>query len=318
MIRNEFTIEIANYDADFAQLRAVRDPVFVLEQQVPSEIELDELDPRCRHVLARDEQGRAIGTGRLTPQAKIGRMAVLSEWRGRGVGEAMLQTLVDLARSQGFAIVELHAQVDAIGFYERYAFECVGPEFVEAGIRHRTMRRTLDPFPEVTRAALAPAPDSIEVSIDSLTQAHELALQLVAQGRRNLWLYSRDLEPLLYGSPAMLEAIKRFAIEARGGELRILLQDPDAPLREGHGLIPLAQRLSSRIAIRVPQEEQDLQYAGAFLLDDSGGYLFRPIGSRFEGTGNRHAPGRQRQLRDYFDQIWERSLPDPRLRQIHL
>lgn len=318
MIDADFHVEIADYVSDFSALRAVRDAVFVQEQGVPVELELDQFDPRCRHVLARDAEGRPIGTGRLSPQGRIGRMAVLRDWRGRGVGAALLQTLVDLARSLGFPIVELHAQVDAIGFYEHHAFECIGPEFVEAGIRHRGMRRTLDPFPEVPRAPLPPAQDSEELSLDSQAQTEALALQLVARAKRNLWLYSRDLEPKLYATAGMIEAFKRFALQARGGELRVLLHDPDAVMRDGHPLVTLAHRLPSRIALRVPQEEPDLQYAGAFLLNDTGGYLWRPVASRFEGTGNLHAPGKQRQLREYFVQVWERSLPDPRLRQLHL
>jgi predicted GNAT family N-acyltransferase len=318
MINNDFQVEIAHYETDFADLRAIREPVFVVEQQVPAEIELDEIDPRCRHVLARDPDGRPIGTGRLTPQRTIGRLAVLPEWRGRGVGEALLQALVDLARSLGYPEIELHSQVSAIGFYEKFAFECIGDEYLEAGIRHRNMRRTLDPFPEVTRAALAPRPQSNEVAIDSLEAAHGIALQIVAQARRQVWLYSRDLDVKLYGTPAMLEAIKRFAIESRGGQLRILLQDPAAALRDTHPLIPLVQRLSSTLLVRVPEVEQDLQYAGAFLLADRGGYLLRPIGSRYEGTADLYSPGRQRQLREYFEQVWERSLPSPELRPVHI
>ena len=318
MIRSDFSVEHANYETDLPALRAVREPVFVVEQQVPEEIELDELDPRCRHVLARDEAGRPIGTGRLTPQRTIGRLAVLPEWRGRGVGEALLQSLVDLARSLGYVQVELHSQVSAIGFYERYAFERIGEEYLEAGIRHLTMRRVLDPFPEITRAALAPRPVSQEVAIDSLARAQELALQIVTEGRRKLWIYTRDLDFKLYGAPAMLEALKRFAIESRGGELRILLHDAGAPLRDQHPLLPLVQRLSSSMRIRVPEAEQDLQYPGAFLLNDRGGYLQRPIGSRYDGTADLYAPGRQRQLREYFDQVWERSAPSPELRPVHI
>lgn len=318
MIRTDFTIEIAHYDIDLPDLRVVREQVFVVEQQVPPEIELDELDPLCRHALARDLEGKPIGTGRLTPQHSIGRLSVLQEWRGHGVGEALLQTLVDLARSLGYPVIQLHAQVSAIGFYEKFAFECVGGEYLEAGILHRNMRRVLDPFPEVTRAALAPRPESREVVIESLAQAQDIALKIASQARRRLWLYSRDLDPYLYATSAMLEALKRFAIESRGGELRILLQDPTSPLRNNHPLIPLAQRLSSSILIRVPEFEQDLQYPAAFLIDDRGGYLMRPLGSRYEGTANLYAPGRQRQLREYFEQVWERSLPDPGLRPVHI
>ena len=68
----------------------------------------------------------------------------------------------------------------------------------------------------------------------------------------------------------------------------------------------------------MPQEEADLQYPAAFLIDDRGGYLMRPLATRWEGTANLYAPGRQRQLREYFEQVWERSLPSPELRPVHI
>lgn len=313
-----FHVEIASYEQDYDALRAVREPVFILEQQVPEEIERDQLDPQCRHVIARDGAGHPIGTGRLTPQRTIGRLAVLPDWRGKGVGAALLQTLVDLARSLGYPQIELHAQVDAIGFYENYAFQTVGEEYLEAGIRHRTMRRTLDPFPEITRATLAAKPQSREVAVESLGEARAVVLDILRQARKSLWIYTRDFDSVLLGTPDALEAIKRFAITSRGGQVRILLQDPSLALREKHPLIGLMQRLSSSITARVPHEETDLQYPAAFLLADRGGYYFRPIGSRFEGSANLHAPGRQHQLRDYFEQVWERSLPSPELRPLHI
>lgn len=319
MIRNDFLIEIADFEHDLADLRAVREPVFVVEQQVPIELEWDALDPHSRHVLARDAEGRPIGTGRLTPEHKIGRMAVLQAWRGRGVGDAMLQTLVDLARSIGYPRVTLHAQVSAIGFYEKFGFVAYGEEYDEAGIRHRSM--ALDLAPASAAPARAIPPRNVHaglVEIESLEQARGLALQLVAQARRRLWLYTRDLDALLYATPDMLQAIKAFAIGNREAQVRVLLHDPTGPVRDGHGLIALAHRLPSRISMRVIEEEPDTQYAGAFLLDDTGGYLFRPLGSRFEGTADLHGPGRQRQLRDYFEQVWERAVPSPELRAISL
>jgi predicted GNAT family N-acyltransferase len=88
--------------------------------------------PRCRR--------RAIGTGRLLPDGHIGRMAVLADWRGKGVGRALLERLLEEARLQSCALA-LHAQTHASGFYRRFGFVEEGPEFMEAGIPHRTMVR---------------------------------------------------------------------------------------------------------------------------------------------------------------------------------
>ncbi|MEO6154384.1 MAG: GNAT family N-acetyltransferase, partial [Thermomonas sp.] len=85
-----------------AELRAVRDEVFVGEQNVPVELEHDALDPLCTHVIARLLDGTPVGTGRLTPERHIGRMAVRAPWRGRGIGDALLLALVEQARLRGW------------------------------------------------------------------------------------------------------------------------------------------------------------------------------------------------------------------------
>jgi predicted GNAT family N-acyltransferase len=122
---------------------AIREAVFVAEQGVPAEIELDEWDERCDHALAVDARGRAIGTGRLLRDGHIGRLAVLREHRGRGVGAAILEALIERARQRGMRRVVLNAQTHAAGFYARFGFAVSGDEFVEAGIPHVEMARAL-------------------------------------------------------------------------------------------------------------------------------------------------------------------------------
>jgi len=121
----------------------IRLAVFVVEQRVPAELEMDARDADCLHALAFDD-GRAVGTGRLLPDGHIGRMAVLKEARSRGVGGAILERLVEEARRRGMARVALSAQTHALGFYRRHGFSAVGPVFDEAGIPHQEMRRALN------------------------------------------------------------------------------------------------------------------------------------------------------------------------------
>ncbi len=124
---------------------AVRRLVFQDEQRVPLELEFDADDDRALHMIAK--AGHAvIGTGRLVlhPEyAKIGRMAVVREWRRHGVGRALLHALLAEAVRSGARRAVLHAQVRAIGFYERSGFTATGDEFDEAGIPHRRMERGL-------------------------------------------------------------------------------------------------------------------------------------------------------------------------------
>ena len=138
----EFGIEAGAWSELGKEARQVRDAVFVDEQKVPRDIEWDEHDAVSRHVIARDSDGGAIGTGRLLADGHIGRMAVLADWRGKGVGRALLERLLEEARLQGHAHLALHAQTQASGFYRRFGFVEEGPEFMEAGIPHRTMVRS--------------------------------------------------------------------------------------------------------------------------------------------------------------------------------
>jgi len=133
---------VTSWGLDRPLLQQVRRQVFIVEQQVPEEEEWDEDDPVSLHVLATRNR-EPVGTGRLTPAGKIGRMAVLSEVRGRGVGSQVLHRLVGEALHRGLLELRLNAQVHAIPFYERHGFSAEGPVFMEAGIPHRSMRRVL-------------------------------------------------------------------------------------------------------------------------------------------------------------------------------
>lgn len=136
-------IELCGWEKAREEASRIRFAVFVDEQGVPAEIEMDEHDANCVHALARGEDGRAVATGRLLPDGHIGRMAVAKTHRGSGVGSRILQALIEAARSRGDREVVLSAQTHATGFYRRHGFVAEGEEYEEAGIAHLTMRRRL-------------------------------------------------------------------------------------------------------------------------------------------------------------------------------
>ncbi len=138
-----FRVRVVAWDDAGDKLRAVRLAVFVVEQNIPEELEWDAFDAPSVHAIAEDAHGAPIGCGRLLPDGHIGRMAVISDWRGRGVGAALLVRLIELARERGDERVLLNAQTQAMPFYARYGFAPVGAEFEEAGIPHWTMERVL-------------------------------------------------------------------------------------------------------------------------------------------------------------------------------
>jgi predicted GNAT family N-acyltransferase len=132
-----------SWDEARRQARPIRLAVFVEEQSVPVEVEWDKHDTTSVHALAYSDAGQAIATGRLLPDGHIGRMAVLKDWRGKGVGGALLERLIAAARARGDKEIELFAQTHARDFYRRYGFVESGAVFEEAGIPHQAMRRML-------------------------------------------------------------------------------------------------------------------------------------------------------------------------------
>jgi predicted GNAT family N-acyltransferase len=314
MIPDDFRVEPASWEADLDDLRAVREQVFLIEQNVAPEDEWDALDAKSRHAIARDRDGRPIGTGRLTPEHTIGRVAVLAGWRGKGVGEAVMRLLLEQAQALGYPAIELHAQTHAIPFYTRLGFEAYGDEFDECGIAHRMMRRDLEPAAGRSSAPLPPPAAARILTADDRSQAQEAVAALLADAQHELAIYTRDLDPGLLDTPAALEALKRIALSGRRARIRIVVHEPAKALADGHRLIALAQRLPSAIALRTPEDERDLQYPSAFLINDRRGYLFRKLASRPEGEGSTYAPGRHAQLGDFFEQVWERSVPSAELR----
>ena len=293
MVTRSFHVEAIDYATGLAELRAVRETVFVQEQQVPLEEEWDALDPLCRHVIARDEAGAPIGTGRLTPERRIGRMAVLADWRGQGIGVAMLAALMAEARALGWPVVSLNAQVSAEAFYARQGFIPEGERFMEAGIAHQSMRRAL----------------AGPTAVENLAGAIAATTAVVTQARRHLRIYSRELDPGLLDNTVVLGALRRFSTRHSGGEIRILLQDAATAQHALAPLLALAQRLPSVFAFREVREPVDKAYASAFIANDASGYYFRTLGHRFEGETDLEGAGRARQLREEFGRFWERARP---------
>ena len=157
----QFNVREATWAQDQSVLSNLRKVVFIIEQNVPQEEEWDGNDEDSWHWLATDDEDRPIGTARLLPLGQIGRMAVIQEYRGLKVGQALLEAAVEKARRLGFESVYLNAQSHALGFYERSGFVTEGEEFMEAGIPHQRMSQILKPLQDQQQRKLrtGDAPD---------------------------------------------------------------------------------------------------------------------------------------------------------------
>lgn len=131
-------INIADWSTQKEALAQIRKQVFIIEQNVPEELEWDEHDQSSKHYLA-TINGQAVATARLKPDGQLGRMAVLAPHRNQGIGSKLLEFILLDARKQNYQQLYLHAQLDAIAFYEKQNFIAQGDVFYEANIPHREM-----------------------------------------------------------------------------------------------------------------------------------------------------------------------------------
>ena len=135
-------IELLDWEKAQPVAGPIRFAAFV-EEQGATGIELDDEDPKCVHAVAFDGDGKAVGTGRLLPDGRIGRMAVKQEWRRQGVGAELLKALIEAARQKGHKEITLSSQLQAAEFYREQGFEAEGKVYQEAGILHQLMRKKL-------------------------------------------------------------------------------------------------------------------------------------------------------------------------------
>jgi len=141
-----WNIRQTDWKNDQLSIKSVRENVFVIEQSIPEELEWDEHDKTARHLLAIDTDAHPIGTARLTmlgEQSQIGRLAVLKNWRGIGIGRSLLEEMVRLAIEEKLSSISLNAQVRVMSFYKSFGFSSVGNEFLEADIPHQKMVKLL-------------------------------------------------------------------------------------------------------------------------------------------------------------------------------
>jgi len=142
-VAERLRIELGDWESMRARAVPVRYTVFVEEQKVPAEIELDEFDASSLHALAFGADGRVLGTGRLLPDGHIGRMAVLRQARGAGVGSALLDFVERKARTEGVRKLVIDSSMTAVSFYERKGYRSTGQQVDKSFGRTVTMEKDL-------------------------------------------------------------------------------------------------------------------------------------------------------------------------------
>lgn len=301
---SDFKVRLADWERDEPALREVRTSVFVKEQAVSEREEWDGLDAECTHAVAENAAQGVFGTGRLHPSGKIGRMAVLPEWRGQGVGAAILRRLLEEATNRGLESVYLHAQVQVLGFYSRFGFVAEGEEFEEANIPHRLMRLRL-PRGGTGLAAAGEQTGTRRVLSGKREFAAAVA-DVAAVAARSLAIFTPDLEHGIYDTKPFLETVKRLVLSRSHARIRVLVSDPDRVQLSVNRFLHVGRRLSTFIEFRRLAESFQ-ERSDTFLVADNAALVYRARADRWEGVADTREPRMARRYLGEFDQMWQHS-----------
>ena len=300
------TVNAVDYSRQAAVLHAIRQAVFVDGQGIDPALERDLADATAVHVLAVAADGQCAGTGRLVLDAdgqrgRIGRMAVLPEWRGQGIGAAMLHELEQQARARGVSRLDLHAQLPALPLYLRAGWLPCGPGFDEAGLAHLPLHKRLD-GPMAVHGELA---------------AQAALATLITHTGRQLRLLAPLLDPGLLDAPMVLDSLRALSARRQPVQVQILVDDPAAIVRCGGAVLALLQRRPSLFSIRQRSLDHTAS-ANALAINDRGHWLLRPSAASPEGqAGLPWRPLAQR-ITQAFEQDWANAADCPELRPLRL
>jgi predicted GNAT family N-acyltransferase len=308
-------------------LKGIREAVFIKEQHVPRDVEFDGEDDVARHFLAINEAGQRIGCGRLLPSGQIGRMAVLKQYRGQGIGGQILEATIAAAIELGLRRVFLHAQQVAVAFYRKAGFLPEGGTFMEGGIVHQGMALVLPipfeaeedlPKPEIRPQPAPPEAEAAELKqFTSEADCIEGLAEALGWARRTMRIYSQELDHNFFDRDDVIDALSTFVRRGPPARLLILIHSSSAIISRGHRLLELARRLDSKVEIRaVPSELADDGHS--CVVTDEQGYFLMPDHREYQGLANRYDPVQASRLAERFDYLWQRSEPDPELRVLRL
>jgi len=305
-------------------VRDIRQRVFIEEQGVPPELEWDATDEIADHFLALLPGNIPAGVARLysglDETAHIGRMAVLPEHRGKGIGKALLHQVMREAAGQ-FREIRLSAQAHAIPFYRKAGFHVCSDVYDDAGIPHHDMR-CLAPalatgvLPQ-REAPLVLGQDEQLWQFDDPDSLLDLMDSLAGQARQRLWLYDQLLEHELYNRDRFRQLLLTLARRHRMSEIRLLIHDDKPLVRRRHQLVELMRRMPSKISLKLIDDQNALEQQ-PFLLVDREGALWRQDFTKPKGFAGFCEAGRVRRLAENYQRMWDVARPSLELRELAL
>ncbi|MEQ6885123.1 GNAT family N-acetyltransferase [Salicola sp. Rm-C-2C1-2] len=303
---------------------SLRRRVFTAEQQVPEELEWDDVDASAVHYLVHDDDDEPIATARLYETAAgwggIGRMAVSARARSEGVGTRLLSRMLEDGLTSWNRFT-LSAQEPAVDFYRRLGFYVVSDRYMDAGIPHRRMNCTAPSLvtqqQAETRCPFLLASDTTSWQLSANGDQLEALLAMAEQATRRLWIYDTTLSHTLYDDSTLQQAVSQLARRSRHSDIRFLIHDDTPLVKRRHSLVQLMRRLPSRTALRLVNTSYSHGTRPVILVDDSG-VISRHDFDSAEGFANASAPRRLRPFVQEFERAWEYGFSSLELRELPL
>ncbi len=303
-------VELASFGVDGEQIAMFRQAQLTPEQC--DLLQADGIDNKAIHAIAK-QNGRLIVAARMTTNGQI--TAVCGD-AAPEVWQSTLQALIDNARERKLRSVAIDAHGIPEPLLRALQF---APE--QTANESSLWRRQFEiPAPIVRsvdlQAQTMPAPQSELFGGKTRDACRAATLKILAHCKRDLAIYTRDLDPAILDQADAIEALRQIALRSKAS-IRVLVQDTARAVQVDHRLIELVRRLPSVMSIRKPQHD-DLQFTGAFIATDQHSYLERQNADAFECEGDLHHIGRHGQLLRYFNEVWERSEPASELRRLSI
>jgi GNAT superfamily N-acetyltransferase len=304
------------------QLRQIRQRVFVEELGDTASTQWDGLDAAATQFIALNEAGVPLGTARLLRNGQIGRVAVLPEYRRRGIGQQLLEAVVAHAIELGLSRVWVHAPGHLQRFFHASEFRGSPGDnpaaFIEMSLELPIPYAETAAPTEVVNPPSEPTAlrESRLMTFDSENDCREAVAHLVADARRTIVLHSPSLAAELFASGPCLEPFRQFA-RRRRTRLRILVEDARAIAATGHPLLELARRLPTKVHMRRWPDDHTPSRRDYVVVDEEAVWI-RPDADAFVGWANPHDRVEARRLLEEFNWLFERSIDDPEFRLLSL
>ncbi|MEH6556828.1 MAG: GNAT family N-acetyltransferase [Oceanicoccus sp.] len=302
----KLTIECTDWTESNHLLTAVRTTVFVDEQKVPVEVELDEFDQTAQHWLA-SFGDIPVGTCRMLADGHIGRLAVLKDYRNLDIGKQLLTAAIEEARKNKLFEVYLYAQTHALGFYKAFGFTAYGEEFMDAGIPHLSMRLQLE-----KQRLLGKHGGNFSVN-----NFASFSAELVQQATKQVDILSFDFAPDIFATDEMITYLSALARKNRYTEIRLLVVDTTKLTTSSNPLLTLQRRLNSSIKLR-KTGLSTYEIRDNLIIADRIGVLVQSIKEPGSAWGNFNNKPVAENYLSQFDILWQQASEDPNLRALSI